>query len=146
MKTKPFNLQAAVNGAKLVTRDGRPADMKVYVPETKEIVVLIGSDLYIYNEDGTYFGSDYRIEYDLFLAVPTLSINGYEYPEPERVAPKIGSRYWFSTLAQDDTVHTSVWSDDIIDIRLLRRGLVHLTREAAEAHARAIILAGGGEV
>lgn len=68
-----------------------------------------------------------------------LSINGHEFPEPMRDAPKVGQTYWLENMA-----FKFVWSGDDSDKRWLSLGLCHSTREAAEAHRRAIILASGG--
>ncbi|WP_299314003.1 hypothetical protein [uncultured Halomonas sp.] len=148
MKTKPFNLQAAIDGAKLVTRDGREVKFIVYVPEARpayKVVVLLGREIRAYREDGKFHWIS-EGNLDLFLAVPTKSINGYEYPDPERVEPEKGTRYWVPSHLADENVYASSWYGTPFDMLMLRRGLIHLTREAAEAHARAIILAGGGEV
>lgn len=75
------------------------------------------------------------------------SLNGFEYPEPERMAPVDGTRYWIPNIRMLDELTTLVfWSGSVFDFFQLRRGLVHLSKENAEAHTRAIILAGGGEV
>lgn len=149
MKTKPFDLTAAVNGAKLVTRHGREAKFIAHIPENADSdkVVAAADDivLVLYENGRRFKGTD--SPYDIFLAVTTRSINGHEYPEPERVAPSVGTPYWYSNPYTDDIqAWGDTWSDQEFQHRFLRKGLVHLTREAAEAHARAIILAGGGEV
>ena len=147
MKTKPFDLQAAMNGAKLVTRDGREAKFIAYVPEADDpdsrLLALIQGEVYSFGDEGNYIENE-ECRHDLFLAVQTGSINGHEY---QRVAPKDDTRYWIP-ITYDHTVLAEdyLWVGGKTDLIWLRRGLVHLTREAAEAHARAIILAGGGEV
>jgi hypothetical protein len=149
MKTKPFDLQAALNGAKLVTRDGRDAKFIAYVPEAKDhcrvIVMLPDGLMCSYYENGRNL-SFCDTPHDLFLTAPTCGINDHEYPEPERVEPKSGTIYWVTDLILQEPVLYLKWRGSEHDNLMLRRGLVHLTREAAEAHARAIILAGGGEV
>lgn len=148
MKTKPFDLHAAMSGAKLVTRDGRDAKFIAYVPETDpggRVLVLIDKTVWGLYDNGK-FRKRGASNVDLFLAVQTRSINGHEYPEPEMVAPEKRTKCWFPSPANTELVYDFYWDDvDRQKIRL-RRGLVHLTREAAEEHARAIILAGGGEV
>lgn len=74
----------------------------------------------------------------------TIYINGHEVPEPMREAPASGVRFWVptmhavgsGTLSRDYT-----WSGDgdSYDTAWLARGLCHSTREAAEAHARALL-------
>lgn len=146
MSKRPFDLNAAKAGAKLVTRDGREAKFIAYVPEAKEpLIVMTGRKVLTYLKDGLRYCYP-ESPHDLFLAVQTRSINGYEYPEPERFTPPFETLYWYPAITQESKVYTACWNGGTTDTRLLKRGLVHLTREAAEAHARAIILAGGGEV
>lgn len=148
MKTKPFDLTAAMNGAKLVTRDGREAKFIAYVPEvtarTSRLLALVEGRVYSFSDQGNYVEGEFK--HDLFLAVPTRSINGHEYPEPERVEPEKGTNYFVPSISNMYCFVGFDWANNGHERRMLRRGLVHLTREAAEAHARAIILAGGGEV
>lgn len=150
MKTKPFDLTAAIDGAKLVTRDGQEAKFIAYVPEAEDhqkIVYLVANHLWYCRDNGEYYGGQWIANLDLFLAVPTRSINGYEYPEPERVKPKDGTECWMPYPSSEHFVIRSRFENkEKRHKQFLKRGLVHLTREAAEAHARAIILAGGGEV
>jgi len=72
-----------------------------------------------------------------------LSINGHEFPEPMQVAPKNGESYWLANPA-DIAPNKQVWNSDDLDKMWLSSGLCHSTREAAEAHHRAIILASVG--
>lgn len=76
MRTKPFDLEAAKAGAKVVTRDGRQVRIICFdkkdpqypivalVPETKDIKSL--EVVFIYQEDGRYF-STREHDRDLFL-------------------------------------------------------------------------------
>lgn len=150
MKTKPFNLQAAINGAKLVTRDGREAKFIAYVPEARAycrvIAMLPDWDVRSYYENGMYLSIDDAL-CNLFLAVQTRSINGHEYPEPERVEPEEGAECWAASPASEDFV-IRFWfaNKEKRHQRYLKHGLVHLSKENAKHHAIAEILAGGGEV
>lgn len=76
----------------------------------------------------------------------TTNINGYEFPEPLRVAPEEGTRYFGAATCTARLSFEYRWCGDKHDLQRLRRGRIHLTQEAAEAHARAEILATGGEV
>ena len=77
MKTKPFDLIAAMNGAKLVTRDGREAKFIAYVPEARAycrvIAMLPDGDVRSYYEDGMYLSIDDAL-CNLFLVVQTVQI------------------------------------------------------------------------
>lgn len=88
----------------------------------------------------TFFDAfDYRIP------VRRIEITGpggtYSYPEPLRVAPEKGTKAYSPSLVGG--FHLAMYHHDS-DEYLLRAGLLHLTREAAEEHAKALILAGGG--
>ena len=143
---KPFDLEAAMSGEPIVTRDGRKAKFVVHVPEAKndqQVVLLVEGGLWYCGLDGHGFNDS------LFMAPPPMrSINGHEYQEPVREPLEAGQRYWIAHILEDVLVPTEGlrWHGGRVDILWLKRGLIHLTREAAEAHARAIILAGGGEV
>lgn len=69
----------------------------------------------------------------------TITINGIEVPEPMRVAPSRESRYFAVSIGTTSTVSGFIWECDDADVQYLQRGLVHATREAAEAHARALL-------
>lgn len=68
----------------------------------------------------------------------TIRIGEFDVPEPLREAPAAGTEYFVATLSSED-VATPLWESDHHDLRWLKWGLVHLTREAAELHARALI-------
>lgn len=72
----------------------------------------------------------------------TITINGIEVPEPMRVAPQCGTFYWF--ISPVFGVSEAAWVNDTNDRKFLSIGICHKTREAAEQHRRALILASGG--
>ena len=75
------------------------------------------------------------------LKKATVRIGDYNVPEPERVAPDIGQYYYITSLSgfREGDNERVTWEDCSYDISLLRNGFVHLTRDAAELHARALI-------
>lgn len=147
---KPFDLEAAKRGEPIVMRDGRKVKFVAYVPEaspdSKIIVVSDIGNVLIYREDGRV--CPYR-EYDSDLVMtppPMRSINGYEYPEPVREPLKDGQRYFIASPLSPKFFNSFVWGDYDLDLAWLKRGMIHLTSEAAVAHTRAIILGGGGKI
>ena len=70
--------------------------------------------------------------------VPTININGYEVPMPERGAPREGTKYFFPAFQQVEKVHCYTWDNDSVDNRTLSAGMVHLTEEAAKKHTEAL--------
>ena len=71
--------------------------------------------------------------------VKTIRIGEYDVPEPLRVKPNIKEKYYFVTFKVEDNVHSYFWYNNNVDNQLLSNGVVHLTREAAELHAKALI-------
>jgi len=78
-------------------------------------------------------------EYDAATKPKTVVVNGVEVPEPVREALRIGDRYWLVALDATGLTDVHQWDRDDLDRLWLSRGLIHLTRAAAESHARALI-------
>jgi hypothetical protein len=68
----------------------------------------------------------------------TILINGRDVPEPARTRPDHGLDYWVPSLLHSERVLGYVWKDDEMDRRWFAAGFIHLTREAAVAHAEAL--------
>jgi len=69
----------------------------------------------------------------------TITINGHEVPEPMREAPRLGAEFFLADPYGDATARRYAWYGSEAFPRWLARGLCHTTREAAEAHARALL-------
>lgn len=69
------------------------------------------------------------------------TLGGLEYPAPETEAPETNTRYYLPALYSDWYYTIARWDNSPGDNKYLEAGLVHLTEEAAEAHARAILAA-----
>jgi hypothetical protein len=71
-----------------------------------------------------------------------MHLNGMEFPAPEREAPPLFTDYYIPdptfTLAHLLSSQLT-WGKHEGHYRRLKAGVVHLTREAAEAHARAML-------
>lgn len=75
-KFKPFDLKAAKNGARVVTRDGQPVRIICFDKQGGCLIVALvkktgGEALFFYNIDGGMAGADddYYKKYDLFMAL-----------------------------------------------------------------------------
>lgn len=71
-----------------------------------------------------------------------ININGFKVPEPCRKTLKVGTvYYYFEPFIADNTnnVNSCIWTNEEIDLKMLDKGLLHLTREAAEIHAKALL-------
>jgi hypothetical protein len=66
-------------------------------------------------------------------------VNGVDVPSPEVTLPAEGVQYYTPDAKESDGVNT-IFSGDLenYDLRLLRRGLIHLTKENALKHAEAL--------
>ena len=67
-----------------------------------------------------------------------ININGHQVPEPVREPLEIG-RYYVVADTTIGGLRTHIWQADDVDMFLLQRGLIHLTKEAAEAHIAALL-------
>ncbi|MEY0266951.1 hypothetical protein [Morganella morganii] len=66
-----------------------------------------------------------------------IDIGGHQVPEPVRKPLKIGQLYW--RVPMPHNANMCEWKDDDRDNRWLARGLIHLTKDAAEAHMSALL-------
>jgi hypothetical protein len=69
----------------------------------------------------------------------TININGFEVPEPMRVAPPFHSEYWTLWIYRSELGCAWNWINSEGDRKRLSRGICHTTKEAAEAHAKALL-------
>ena len=75
----------------------------------------------------------------VFRLKPQLVIGDQLVPMPEREAPDIGDTYFTSNAHAKDYYTMYSWGDSWLDQAWLERGLIHLTKEAAIAHGKALI-------
>jgi hypothetical protein len=72
----------------------------------------------------------------------TISINGIEIPEPERKELTRDTIYFIpNPLIIYETMGFTqyYWHYDNFDLYFLKKGLIHLTKEAAIQHAKALL-------
>ena len=69
----------------------------------------------------------------------TIRIGEYDVPEPVREPLKNGTTCWYPKLSNIDLIDGYIWCNDDTDVRMLSNGLIHLTEEAAKAHAEALL-------
>ena len=68
-----------------------------------------------------------------------ITVNGFEVPEPMREAPDIGTEYHLADAVNEDLAGSYQWKADSADSLWLSRGICHYTKEAAIAHAKAML-------
>lgn len=66
-------------------------------------------------------------------------------PEPLREAPKVGEKYYYSGLIDEELHGGTEWDGAPIELRLLKRGLCFATKEDAIAAAKAMLPIKGEE-
>lgn len=79
------------------------------------------------------------------LAQEMITIGDVSFPKPV-TEPffECGQSYYFVDLTVLECVRSRPWSNDSFDQRVLNLGLVHLSKENAIAHAKALIKLSGG--
>lgn len=73
-----------------------------------------------------------------------MQIGGESVPKPMMTPPPGEITCWHPNISGSNLADFFTWTGDYFDIRILNRGLCHLTREAAQAHAKALIKVSGG--
>jgi hypothetical protein len=76
---------------------------------------------------------------ELRIKPETININGHEVPEPVWEPLINGERFFMPNLRFDSPVVEHRWTGGTYDIQALERGLIHLTKDAAIAHAEALL-------
>lgn len=66
-------------------------------------------------------------------------INGIEVPKPLTKAPEVSTLIYLPSIRHGEEYATWIWTDGGRDRYALKNGLVHLTQEAAVAHAHALL-------
>lgn len=129
--------------------------------------VYAGDTLYVHMESSPQYGRDFRVEavtpkglrisdgthlllngdeliyhevWSLTEPAPRhIEINGHKVPAPESTPPKYRAQYYVPAITHEEPALLYFWDNDETDRRCLERGLVHLTKEAAIAHAKALL-------
>ena len=70
----------------------------------------------------------------------TMNINGYEVPEPVRTKLNEEDTYYIPDVLGYAFYIADWWSDTDQDLKFLNLGLIHLTKEAAIQHAKALLI------
>lgn len=69
----------------------------------------------------------------------TITVNGFEVPEPIREAPAVGTKCYLACVTKREFVCCLYWDGLPADYHWLRLGLWHSTEEAAVIHAKAML-------
>ena len=79
--------------------------------------------------------------YEYRLKPKTITINGFEVPEPLRVMPGYGDKYYYPNISLGivGTIECTSWQNTNLDNQLFNNGLIHLEHESAKAHIEALL-------
>lgn len=78
------------------------------------------------------------------LAQEMITIGDVSFPKPASEPLADGTKYWLVSLSYQPYAYK--WSNAECDNLYLRMGLVHLSKENATAHAKALIKLSGGTI
>ena len=69
----------------------------------------------------------------------TIRIGEYDVPEPVREPLEDDKEYWIADFKLTTLADRFKWYNDKFDNWMLKNGLIHLTKEAAVIHAKALL-------
>jgi len=78
-------------------------------------------------------------DYEYHREPDTITVNGVKVPKPCCETPKENARYYVADPTSNK-LGQYTWRDTDTGFRWLQLGLIHLTKEAAQAHIDAILL------
>lgn len=150
---KPFDLQAALNGEPVMLRNGQKAFVRHHETEqpTGPYLQLWGAGcrkdgsawVLAWSKDGLYDIDGCASDLDIIgmcQAKPTRIINGFEVPAPETGELNERVAYYTPVFNNNCFYREEKWAaGSVFDLRLLKRGLVFLTKEDAIATAKAML-------
>lgn len=103
----------------------------------------LGGDWVSYNQVSPV-GALTSEEYS-FRIKEMITIGNMSFPKPVTKKPKFDSRYYTPSLGDRHKLYIELtWEDDSIDNASFEQGLVHLSKDNAIAHAKALIEISGG--
>ena len=150
---KPFDLVAALEGAPVVLRNGCKAYVladtarlnnfeSIYRDEYTLVVIVAGGGINKHMRDGSYAEEPDNPKdiIGMWSDPPkTIRIGEYDVPEPVREPLENDTEYWIAHFSLEVLANRFKWYSDKFDNRVLKNGLIHLTKEDAVIHAKALM-------
>lgn len=103
----------------------------------------LGGDWVTYNQNSPV-GALTSGEYS-FRVKEMITIGNVSFPKPESKKPNMDSKYYSPSLGDTSKLYIELsWEDDSIDNISFTQGLIHLSKDNAIAHAKALIKISGG--
>ena len=152
---KPFDLVAALEGAPVVLRNGLKAyvladtvnlgEFETIYRDEYPLVVLVsgaGGGLSMHMRDGSYNEKPDNPKNIIGMwsdPPKTIRIGEYDVPEPVREPLEKDTEYWIASFLLTELADNFKWDSDKFDNLVLKNGLIHLTKEAAVIHTKALM-------
>ena len=140
-----YDVAAAKEACESVVEYARSSDLQWYsmlapviaAAAEGKVVQYLAADGNWYTTQGTFMHpSKYRIKPE---EPKTIKVNGFDVPEPMREAPALGTYYYIAYPTYEAYYAGESWDYSVFDICWLHRGMLHSTKEAAVAHAKAML-------
>lgn len=157
---KPFDLQAALGGEPVCLRSGTKAyivaDVRGYFKDCESYPLIVLPEqgpVFKCTADGHFFCKWENIsslhENDVIGMwedpPEMIKIGNFEFPKSESEPLEVGEEYYFPHLCWSKFIDDLTWHGTALDMKLLERGLVHKTEEAAKQHARVLMAISQGK-
>lgn len=136
---KPFDLEKALAGDPIITRDGREVTQATLFncDSLYPLRAVVGGDVRAFTKDGVNNMLGISPD-DLFMKQKTHTVNGFEVPKPATEQPEKGSLYYVPNVFVSHWFSSSTWDGDDNDLMGLVRNIVFLNKEDAIANAKAM--------
>lgn len=79
------------------------------------------------------------------LAQEMIKIGDVSFPKPYQGEIQIGQHYYIPKLIKESGYEPLIWEDIVFDKMCMANNMLHLTKENAIAHAKALIKLSGGQ-
>ena len=112
------------------------------VPLSEFEATVIGHAIYWNQLDESGGFSDWIFHPDLWAVrrkPQHIMVNGFKVPKPLDVTPKRDDDYYGPSFDNNGFFESYSWADDSVDNRMFARKVIHATKEAAIAHAKAML-------
>lgn len=142
--TTPFNLEKALTGEPVMTRDGKEVTQLTLftVDSVYNLAGVVDGVLLRYTTEGVYIVNQVT-DLDLFMKVEvkTHKVNGFEVPAPVTNPEdmKVGVTYYGADNTDLDWHFGTTWANDAKDKAWIARKLVFMSKEDAIANAKAMV-------
>ena len=105
---KPFNLERALAGDKVVTRDGREVVQLFYadkvIDDNDKVVAVVDGLVETYTPDGFYYSTKKECIFDLFMATTTVKVERWVNMYKDGTQTTHQSKEYADVMKSDDRI------------------------------------------